>query len=76
MKFKYRQPASWDIRVINPNTLSYEQAEFFYAKAIHEGAIVTNWPKGSMGRLTVASEYVRHVQRELRTYTRRQEPEC
>lgn len=75
MKFKRRQPASWNICALDPSTLSDEQAEFFYAKAIHEGADVDEQPPGSMGRLTIAAQYVSYCQRQLRKLTEVPKPE-
>lgn len=74
MKFKQKQPTSWDIRALDPNTLSDEQAEYFYLKAIHAAADVEEQPPGSMGRLAVASQYVRHLQRHLRKLTEVSKP--
>lgn len=75
MRFKLRQPAAWDIRTLDPNTLSDQQAEYYYHKALHEGAEVEEFPPGSMGRLTIASQYVRFCQRNLRKLTLVPKPE-
>lgn len=74
MKFRQRYRPSWDIRILDPNTLSDEQAEYYYAKAIHEGADVEEYPEGSMGRLAVASEYVRFCQRSFGRLTEVSKP--
>lgn len=75
MQFKHRLPASWDIRALDPDTLSDQQAEYYYNKAIREGADVDAYPEGSMGRLAIASQYVRFCQHNLRRLTEKPKPE-
>lgn len=65
MRFKQSPPTSWDIRVIDPNTLSDEQAEYYYAKARRVVLDEPTYPRGSMGRLAIAAAYIRSQQRQL-----------